>query len=212
MKAYVQAVPERLPYVIEEIKPAMMWMGGVEVVPVVDKDHKGPLWNARRIWGAVGLGEWPALVLQDDVVVHDDLLTSLPGLLRHIDRMKAISLFVPPDDMEMTKLWLRGFNFFENHNFLSCQGVIYSPEFCRALVMHSAVSKQTKSDDVLINEFCKVSGRPVWNALPSLVQHHPKMASVMEPDHKTNEGRMTKAWQQDIPEGFFEEVRCPATG
>lgn len=213
MEVFVQAVAERVPYIRHVIEPALARAGLPAPKVYVDTDRRGPLWNARRVWEVVAAGGEVAMVLQDDVVVHKDAGAALAEILEHVRRgtMQAVSLFVPPR-AALTKAFQDGHNFVENYDFLWLQGILLTPQFCRGLVSFTD-AMDTRSSDGAMSKYVKASSIPVWNCLPSLVQHDLNVKSTLGTAKKcAGVMRHSKAWLKDIPAGHFAAVRSVRNG
>lgn len=210
LTVHVQAVPERARYVQESILPSLRSPLVVDATVWVDYAHKGPLWNARRIWSAIAGDEYPGLVLQDDVILHKDLWQHVPDLTGHLERNGwcAISLYAPPRKSVADALD-GGMNFVATMNFLGLPGIMLRPDFAEGLVRFTGnIPPHDRHDDVQVRAYSRAIGKPVHITVPSLVQHNPNMRSVM--GHPARPGgvlRMSRAWRRDVPAGWYEGER-----
>lgn len=200
MRTYIQAVPERESYVRTSIVPGLERHGLADVRVMTDHSHNGPLWNASRIWEQVAHEREPALILQDDVILHPAFGVHIAAVSRH--GLEAVSLFAPPRK-DMTRFYESGHNFVENYRFLWMPGMILSPGFCSGLLEYAG-GKDTIHDDSVLGEYSATAGIPVWNMLPSLVQHNLEIRSTLGTATKVgNTVRETRVWDDLISPGHF---------
>jgi hypothetical protein len=214
MQVFVQAVRERLPYIQASMAPAIAAAGWESPRLSVDHDRRGPLWNARRIWQGIAESGRPAVVLQDDVVLRKGIGASVAEVMLHIDsgRMQAVSLFAPPRAV-MRRAYDEGHNFVETFDFLWAQGLLLTPAFCAGLVEFSA-GMTTKHDDSVMRDYSVAKGVPVFNCLPSLVQHDLNLKSTLgTPKSLLGKMRRSDVWEcAPVPAGHFAQVRAIRQG
>jgi len=209
VRVYIQAIPQRHGYVQERIFPAL------DSCPVVtetrvftDWDRHGPLWNAMRIWADIAEGQEPALILQDDVILHPDFTVGLREILEHVfeGRMEAVSLFAPPRKV-MREWWEQGHNFVENYKFLWMPAILFTARFTRGL-LDFAARQDTHHDDTVVGDYSRLSGIPIWNCLPSLVQHDLDVKSSLGTGVSCGGVRReTVTWAETVPDGTYREIR-----
>ena len=209
MRVYIQTVPERRGYLETVLFPALSDQGLTDVRPMSDHDHNGPFWNASRIWEQIAHEAEPALYLQDDVILHPAFGHHLSVIAGH--GLEAVSLFAPPRN-DMTRFHEDGYTFVENYRFLWMPGMILSPGFCRGLVEY-ARTQDTIHDDSVLGDYSRLARIPVWNVLPSLVQHNLQIRSTLGTATKVgNTVRETRVWQDDIPLDHYARVRSAPYG
>ena len=207
-KACIQAVESRLPYVHQSIIPALTKHGIDKVEIFCDYGRIGPLWNSKRIWESIVKEDAPILVCQDDVVFHNSFKDSIAEILQHFASgdMQAASLFVPPRKL-YAEHFARGFNFIENYDFLWMPAMILTPAFCRGLLRHAETSSHKKHDDCVVGDYSKESGVPVFNCLPSLVQHNLNIKSTLgTPKAIGCIERRTYVWEKSIAPFHFSRI------
>ena len=209
MKCYIQAVESRYKYIYEHLVIDLMRKPAIRSIEVfTDYDMRGPKWNAERIWGSIADSGKPGLVLQDDVIVHEGFSECLNDLLPHLEEMQAISLFVPPrkklDDAADT-----GINFIRNYDFLWMPGILLHPNFAAGLASYAA-ERQTIHDDSIVRDYAKSQNIPIWNTVPSLIQHNLTMRSTLGTASVIggHTRRETRVWSEVIEPGHFRTVNA----
>jgi hypothetical protein len=207
VQCIIQSVPQRRQNVERVILPAVRKAIGVEPEIWEDPAKLGARGNFMRIMEDVAGRSSPVLYFQDDVILHRDAGRAVAELGRLVgDSIQAISLFLPPQK-RLDQIAAKGFNMVQNHNFLWMPGMIFCPAFAKALCGF-APRTSTSSADGLVKRFVWWSGVPVWNCIPSVVQHNCNLASSM--GHPQNSGAvpwMTRQWVDTIPAGHFAEIR-----
>lgn len=214
MHVYIQAVDSRLPFINSMMIPAIRKTGCLfEPVVMVDTERRGPAWNAKRIWRAIAESGVPGLCLQDDVILHKDFGKVFPAISGHVHQgtMKAVSLFAPPRKI-MAEAYRAGHNFVENYDFLWLQAIVLTPEFCAGLYQYAELHESIH-DDTILGEYSRKAGLPVWNTLPSLVQHDLNVKSTMGTGRSCGGvKRRTILWEKELPEDVFETIHSTRNG
>jgi GR25 family glycosyltransferase involved in LPS biosynthesis len=207
VKGYIQAVPERMVYIARFILPRLA-LAGLAVDVVCDHDHVGELWNSVRIWERIAAGSEPAVVVQDDVIVHAQFGEHLPDIAGHVARgaVGAVSLYAPD-----RRRWHQ--RAAQDANFVApgvpkLPGMIYAPAYARGVLDYIAAGKAHAVDDMTVEYYARDSGNPVWNTIPSLVQHDLNVPSSLGHKLAAN-GKLRRSpfWQRDIPAGHWAQIR-----
>lgn len=211
MRAYVQMVPERAAYVDQCEVPVLSRCQHVTAIAkFIDREKRGPLWNARRIWEAIAASRVPGLVLQDDVILHPQFCECLAEIEQHViaGSLGAVMLLAPPRRF-MEENYRDGYNFVNNWKDFWFPGQLFSPGFCaRLLEWLGQHPRSHHHDDLAVNEFCRGTGTAMPTCLPSLVQHNLKLRSVLGTPAKIfRTRRESTLWTRVIPEGHFAKVR-----
>jgi hypothetical protein len=203
VRVYIQSVPDRDEYCSTVLVPALEAQGFQDIRRITDHDKHGPLWNARRIWEQIAHEDSPALILQDDVILHRDLSWHLSVILAVMkeEGWQAVSLFAPPR-ADMDRFHAAGYNYVENYRFLWMPGMILTPAFCAGLLQYE--THHTKHDDSVVGGYSSSTGIPIWNTLPSLVQHNLDIRSTLGTANKVGKTvRETRVWDEAlVPEHF----------
>jgi len=215
VRAYIQSVPTRAEYVQERMFPALDGQDSIgEIRVFTDHDRNGPLWNAMRIWGDIIERGEPGLVLQDDVILHPDFGTGFPEIVEHVEsgRMNAVSLFAPP--RKQIREWFEsGYNFVENYKFLWAQALVLTPRFVEGLLVYAETADSRLWDDTILGKYGKESGEPIWNCLPSLVQHDLEVKSTLGTGVSCGGiRRETVVWEQSVPQGTYTSINSVRYG
>lgn len=214
IKVYIQAVENRLPYVNQSIIPSLNKHGFTDIEIFCDYERISPLWNAKRIWDAISKQDSPCLIFQDDVVFHKSFGDAVGEILAHFKNgtMQAASLFVPPRKIYAT-YFSRGFNFIENYDFLWMPAMILTPSFCRGLLAHAQTSTHNKHDDCVVGDYSKESSTPVFNCLPSIVQHNLNLKSTLGTSKTIGRvERRSYVWEQTIRPEHFKKIHSITHG
>jgi GR25 family glycosyltransferase involved in LPS biosynthesis len=213
VKFYIQAVSDRLPFITQCIIPSINSQGFKDIHVSVDHERKGPLYGATQIWKKIIEQDDRAIILQDDVILHKNFSQSLKEINEHIDAgvMQAVSLFAPPRKI-MLESFEKGHNFIENYDFLWLQGVIFTKEFCKGLIKY-AETQNTIHDDSVVRDYASSNGIPIWNCLPSLIQHDLNIKSTLgTPTSTGGRLRMSSVWQKNIEQGHFKNINSYKNG
>lgn len=214
IKAYIQAVESRLPYVNQSIIPSLASHGFTNVEVFCDYERISPLWNAKRIWKAIAKQNVPSFIFQDDVVFHKSFGDSVVEILQHFSMgdMQAASLFVPPRKI-YAEYFAQGFNFIENYDFLWMPAMILTPSFCQGLLNHAETSAHKKHDDCVVGDYSKENNIPVFNCLPSLVQHNLNLKSTLGTSKTIGRvERRSYVWEKTIKPFHFKPINAVTHG
>jgi hypothetical protein len=168
-------------------------------MPVLkDPERNGPWWNAQRAWQAIvdtaKPGTTHAVLLQDDLDPCDLFVENLTAALEvQFDKPVVFlswrDIANPPT---LTYKWVRTENAINAGTAIPIDWV---QEFLNWAAM--AVTPGYMHDDCLLAAWIGWSGRgPVYNTVPSLVQH--AGASHSSLGH-SNSGRIAKAFRRDLP-------------
>lgn len=215
MIAYVQAIPARQDYIEQVISPRLLSGGLVTaIIPIVDHDGRGPLWNALRVWKKVAASGETAFIIQDDSIPHRQFAECARDIIAHVENgtMHAVSLFAAPRK-RYDEIAAQNCNFIETYDFLGLPGTIMTPTFASGLVDYAATSTEPKHDDVVVNNYIRASGIPIWTAIPSIVQHDLNVRSSMRhPKSPAGIARRSRLWWKEIPSGWFADIRSKKYG
>lgn len=211
MKVHIQTVPARERWVTHDMLPRLQANRSADITLWVDEEGHGPLWNAKRIFAEVARGGHPALVLQDDILLHDQFWECVSDITPHMATLPAVSLYARPKPSTHAAI-AAGCNIVRCHYFLCMPGMILRPDFCTELVRYGKdrplIKRAPRSCDVFVNAYQQHSKTPIYTIVPSIVQHNLNMESTI--GHKLRiEGRLRRstAWVKTIPAGYFKELR-----
>lgn len=208
IKAYIQAVESRLPYVNQSILPSLNKHGIANAEVFCDYEMISPLWNAKRIWKAAAQEQATALILQDDVILHNQFGEHALEITKHIEsgKMQGASLFVPPRKI-YAEYKEQGFNYIENYDFLWMPAVMFSTRLCAELIKFAETSEHVKHDDSLVKDYLRHTKTPIYNCLPSIVQHNLNLKSTLGTAKKIGKIlRHSYVWDKEITAGHFSNI------
>lgn len=206
IKMYIQTVPSRAD-MVSKLEASTKKLSSIEEVEVVeDTNCISPLHNFLCICEKIKDSSESGLIMQDDCLWHKDADNALPDILEGLEEKRVISLFAPPRK-GMVEAEAEGYNWGENYNHCWQQCIVITCDIARKILEFAQRSNEAKHDDVLLRDYLKSEGLPIYVTLPSIVQHNVNVSSVAGNPRKIgNIGyRVTRNWNKNINKGHFSE-------
>jgi len=135
MKAHIITVPDRSAPLRRLVHSFSLCKSIDQITIHIDHEYKGPWFNTLQALTAIASGTEICLISQDDIkplpTAIDAHINVLKGHLT--DPIGLISLFTPPRK-EFQEISEKGFDGFNDNNFLWAQFYMISPEFAQDVI------------------------------------------------------------------------------
>ena len=174
--------------------------------PVVhyDKLRKSPL---NAFYNMLDIQQYQneyRLHMQDDVIFNNRLVRYLPYVLKDMKErdMHVLTLFTPNRKLPKEQL-SKGLKYGVFPNYLWLQATIFSTKFINIMrEVRDEKGEYTKHDDVFVQDCLKRSKIQAYCHLPSIVQHHIKLGSVV--GNANSKRRMSDIYDTNYITNYLE--------
>lgn len=194
----VQAVPKRMLYIKNQLRK---YKNEVNIYFNIDEHYTGSF-NSFKNMLNIPVDNY-RLHLQDDIILADNLLFNLDYLsnLMNSNNIDVLSLYANPRKA-IKKAFDEGKSLVELKPFLMMQGVVFSKRVIDLMKVEINNSRQTKHDDVFVQDVLRMYKIKAYCHLPSLVQHNLELDSIMQ-HAKNTKNRTTRLFDKDF---FYENI------